>query len=172
MVCKTFLSRILKGIILIFLLVLLFFVYDDKNNVDAYYSDDDLIIRLHNRETDQIHRVYEVIVGQRVSKVAQMVSVSGYKSEIELLVIIDIISNTVEKVVLLEEHESDDYGAYIQEDWFLERFFGKDVKSPLNLVKVRAESENDVVIVTGATISSAAVVHGVNLCIENYNEMR
>lgn len=137
-----------------------------KRIVMAYYPDEN-VYRLYKKEASPIKRIYKI----SNNRIAQLVSVQGYKSEIKLLVVINISDQLIDRVILLEEHESADYGAYISQDWFLERFKKKSAEKPISINKIREEKDNDVVIVTGATISSAAVVYGVNLCIDHYQSM-
>lgn len=158
------------------IIILIFFVicvcmYDEEKMIIHTHYPNASVYRIHKAETNNIVRLYKIIEDNRVSKVAQVVQAFGYKSKIELLVIIDTTVMRVDRVLILEEHESENYGEYIREEWFLERFEGKGVLLPIHISKIRAEKDNEVVIVTGATISSAAVVHGVNLCLENYQSM-
>ncbi len=165
---RIFIKTIKLFIIAVIIAVLVYAHDHEKQSMHAYYPDA-FIFRIHKSETDRIYRVYQIFEDHKVSRVGQIVNVNGYKSDIELLVIIDTRNNTVERVILLKEHESEDYGEYIRQNWYLKRFHGKTADMLLDIAKIREEKENDVVIVTGATISSAAVVYGVNLCIENYN---
>ena len=121
--------------------------------------------RLKTAETNQIIRVYQTQSGS----IVQLIHVEGYKSTIELLV--EINNNKVQKVNILDHHETHDYGGYITEKWFLSRF-KLPIKPKLNLVKINKVNNYDVVAVTGATISSQAVLDGVNLCIDNYGGLR
>lgn len=169
-VCKVKRKYWVRMLVLIILAVAIFFTYDNKKSIISNAYTDHFIFRIMKTESSNIQRVYKVTSEQSV-KIAQIVSVSGYKSIIELLVIIDVSKNTVEDVQVIAQHETHDYGAAITEDWFLERLVKKDVRVPLRIVKMRQESPNDVVAVTGATVSSAAVVYGVNLCMDNYVTM-
>ncbi len=135
------------------------FFADDYQSVlnEHGYSKAD---RIKHAESEQIIRVYHTEEG-----IVQIVAVQGYKSVIRLLVAIN--DEHVQNVAILSHNETPDYGGYIVEDWFLARLL-LPVNQQLSLVKVAKKNSNDVVAVTGATISSKAVVTGVNLCIENY----
>ncbi|QOR35401.1 FMN-binding protein [Clostridium sp. 'deep sea'] len=124
-----------------------------------------VVHRVKKAETSNIIRVYKTKEGS----IVQIVHSEGYKSTIELLVAIN--NNYVEKVNILSQHETEDYGGYIKEQWFLNRLC-LPITPKLNLIKINKVNANDVVAVTGATISSQAVVDGVNLCIDNYGGLK
>ena len=121
--------------------------------------------RVKKAETTNIIRVYRT----KEASIVQIVHSEGYKSTIELLVAIN--NNNVEKVNILSQHETEDYGGYITEQWSLNRLC-LPITAKLNLIKINKVNANDVVAVTGATISSQAVVDGVNLCIDNYGGLK
>ncbi len=104
--------------------------------------------------------------------IIQIVNEKGFKDTIKLLVIIDTGQDIVEEVKVLEHHESEDYGAYLSEEWFLDRFGGKSTDRQLALVKISARSPEEVVAITGATCSSRAVLDTVNICMANYNRIK
>ena len=89
-----------------------------------------------------------------------------------MMVIIDCKQDKVKKIRILDHNESHDYGAMLTEEWFLERFKGKDVNEHLNLVKLAAKEDNEIVAITGATITSKSVVKGVNQCMNNYRRIK
>ncbi len=101
----------------------------------------------------------------------QTIQSYGYNSEvpITLEVRIDMSNDSVSEVSIISHEETQDYGGYITEDWFLDRFFGKSVDQVLKLVKIMPEEDADIVAITGATKTSEGVVNGVNIAMENYN---
>ncbi len=96
----------------------------------------------------------------------------GYKSKIRLSVSIDVKTDQVIEVEVLEHHETPSYACDVTEKWFLKRFEGKKANQDLEIVKMMAEDQNEVVAITGATITSNAVAKGVNVCMENYREIK
>lgn len=63
--------------------------------------------------------------------------------------------------------ETWDYaGKYLNEPWFIGQFLNKPDVTAFNLVKLQKQKASDVVIITGATISSRAVLQAVNICLE------
>jgi DMSO/TMAO reductase YedYZ molybdopterin-dependent catalytic subunit len=62
-----------------------------------------------------------------------------------------------------------DYAEHIESDWFLERFSSIKGNKFLNLVVLEKENPEDIIQVTGATISSKAVVNAVNASLGAFN---
>lgn len=85
---------------------------------------------------------------------------------------IDMINDIISDLDIVEENETSNYGGHITEDWFEKRFIGKDTDLKLKLVKMAAKKPEDVVAVTGATISSQAVLKGVNQALKNYEDIK
>lgn len=88
----------------------------------------------------------------------------GYHGDVVVMVRYE--DEIVEQVRILEENETEDYGGYIREDWFLNRFQGMNIGQKIRLVKMAKESEDDVVGVTGATVSSRAVLEAVQTTLQ------
>lgn len=105
-------------------------------------------------------------------KVIQFTDIQGFHDVIDLGVIINLDFEIIEKVVVIEEDETEDYGGLIKEDWFLGRYNDRSIKEPLETVVMMDKNDNEIVAVTGATISSTAVTDAVNLCIENVKELK
>ncbi len=118
-------------------------------------------------ETDEIPEVFIVEDDEGVKKIVQKVITDGYVNKIVLLVTIAVNSEEVLEVEILQHQESEDYGGYLTEDWFLQRFIGKKAGQNLTLVKMSAKSSDQIVAITGATKTSAAVLRGVNLALQN-----
>ena len=95
----------------------------------------------------------------------------GYKDAVNLFVAIDGESDALLGVRVLQHSESPEYADYITQGWFLERFVGKSAATYLNRVVLEATRPNDVIQVTGATISSQAVINGVNAAMGVYQEL-
>lgn len=101
--------------------------------------------------------------------VCQEVEYEGYSGTIRSLVYIDMDKEVITKVVVLEHTETMDYGGYVTEDWFLDRYSNKFLDKQLNTVIMVAKEDNDVVAITGATITSDAVTSSVNEAILNFH---
>jgi Na+-translocating ferredoxin:NAD+ oxidoreductase RnfG subunit len=135
-------------------------------------ADGESIERMEEYEGDGITAVYAVgVKGKTPRMSAQESCAPGFNGMIKVLVLIDIPTGLIDRVHILEHHETDDYGGYVTEEWFLQRFAGKDAGTRLVLVKMAAESKEDIVAITGATYTSQAVVDAVNLCLKNYRKI-
>jgi len=88
-----------------------------------------------------------------------------YGYEEDMLVSILMNNKKVIEVNILYENETEDYGEYVTESWFLDRLLLK-IDKPLKLVKRKKTHENEVIAITGATITSRAVLDAINKCIE------
>ena len=97
---------------------------------------------------------------------AFVVSCVGYNGPIEILATLD--DNKLMGIEILQHEETESYAEHIESQWFLERFQSLSAKKYLNLVVLDKEKEEDIVQVTGATVSSQAVVNAVNAAIGAY----
>lgn len=100
---------------------------------------------------------------------AYVVSCVGYNGQIEVLAALDKEEDQLLGIEILDHIESMDYAGHIEEDWFLSRFKNLLTDKYLNLVVLDKENPEDIVQVTGATVSSQAVVNAVNAAIGSYN---
>lgn len=75
----------------------------------------------------------------------------------------DMTKEKIDVLDIIQENKTLDYGGYISEEWFL----SKDINLKLKLVKMSVKEPEEVVAVTGATISSRVVVDGVNEALGN-----
>ena len=111
-----------------------------------------------------VKRAYEV---DGVIK-AFVVSCVGYVGPIEVLAALDDESDELKGIEILNHNETVGYAEHIEENWFLERFKGIGANKYLNLVVLDKEKPEDIIQVTGATVSSQAVVNAVNAAIGAY----
>ncbi len=102
------------------------------------------------------------------------VRTKGFHKEypIVLEVAINQMDHTIQDVQVIEHSETPDYGGYITQNWFLDKFQSKEVAIPLECVSIIEKESNEVVAITGATVSSQAVVKGVNQALEQYKSTR
>ncbi len=89
----------------------------------------------------------------------------GYIGEISIMIALDGDKGIVSGINIISHNDTPDYADHIQEGWFTERFRDKNLSEYLNLVTLDANEPNDIIQVTGATITSQAVVNGVNSAI-------
>jgi len=55
-------------------------------------------------------------------------------------------------------------------NWFTERFAGKTTDPYLELVHLEAVKDNQIIIITGATVTTEGITNGVNACLGVYQE--
>ena len=94
----------------------------------------------------------------------------GYYKEIELIVVIDSLTDTVKGMRIVKHYESETYVRNFTGNWFTDRFTGKGTNIYLLLTKLEAKQDNEIVQITGATITTQAVINGVNAAIGLYRE--
>lgn len=113
---------------------------------------------LESYETEDIYRCYELDDGSFYF----ITKTWGYEED--MLLGVKLSEEKVLAVDILFENESDKYGEYVTEDWFLDRFV-MELPEEIECVKKQKDTDNQVVAITGATVTSQAVVDGVNGCI-------
>lgn len=148
---------------------------EEELKVKAFYPEardihlvkdisDELFISLN---LPAVKRAYEV---DGVIK-AYVVSCVGYVGPIELLVAVDDQTHELMGIDVLKHNETPGYAEHIEKNWFLDRFKNLPVEKYLNLVVLDQEKPQDIVQVTGATVSSQAMVNAVNSAIGAYQYM-
>ncbi len=91
----------------------------------------------------------------------------GYSSYIHILASVDK-NFLVKKISILGHAETPGLGDEIEKDYFLNQFEGKSAD---NLVVIKGETEDKIVAITGATISTRAVAEdGVRMGVEMLQE--
>jgi len=95
----------------------------------------------------------------------------GYRSAIDLFIAIDGEKKEVTGIKVMQHDETPEYAGYMTKDWFLNRFKNKSTGTYLNRVVLEASRPNDVIQITGATVSSQAVINGVNAAMGAYREV-
>ncbi len=113
--------------------------------------------------------VYEVHLGNRDLD-CYFIKSMGYKDFVYYMVEINNIDESIETVRLIDERETEDYGGYIREGWFLERFQNMPLSHPAKIVKMHKENDYEIVAITGATITSHSATEAVNLAIEIHHK--
>jgi Na+-translocating ferredoxin:NAD+ oxidoreductase RnfG subunit len=139
--------------------------------INELAKDQQYIKRMTKYEDEGVTAVYAIGNEKLPRMVVQEAEALGFKDRIRVLVLIDVSTGVVNRVKVLKHHETEDYGGYVTEDWFVGRFAGKDAATNLQLVKKAIQDDDDVVAITGATYTSQAVVDAVNMCLENYRKI-
>jgi len=142
---------------------------DSARKIAKHFNN---IIKIYDKEQKQrenmleggnIYRSYVQKDGSRIF----IVKCSGYEEDMLLSVVID--NGSITKVKVLYENESEGYGEHVNSEWFLDRF-KLELVDELKLVKRKKEHNNEIIAITGATITSRGVVNGVNECIRKLLE--
>jgi electron transport complex protein RnfG len=109
--------------------------------------------------------VYKVLSkGSRVGWVLKS-SGQGYADKIELLVGMDGEADIITGIFVLDQKETPGLGNKVIETGWRGQFIGKTAASPLAVTKSGASIPEEIDAVTGATISSDAVVQIVNTAL-------
>ncbi|HIU42785.1 MAG TPA: FMN-binding protein [Candidatus Ventrousia excrementavium] len=114
-------------------------------------------------ETGIINEVYTASVGGQYAGMCIRVSPNGFSDVIEMIVGISP-ENTVLGVEIVSSSETSGLGSRASEDEWRAQFVGKT--GPLTVQKNTATGENDIVAITGATITSRAVTEGVQAALD------
>jgi electron transport complex protein RnfG len=102
--------------------------------------------------------------------VIYLVEPDGYSGKIQLMAGFDIATKKMTGIKVLSQTETPGLGSNAQESFFTERFKGKTVEKPLEIVKKEPVDDNQVLAITSATITSKAVANGVNAAREHFME--
>lgn len=116
-----------------------------------------------------ISEVYEGIDNSKVIGYTIKALPMGYGGDIEVMVGISK-AGIITGVNIGNNSETPGLGSKASEAEFKNQFNQKNSNSELKVVKGKANSDEDIVAISGATISSNAVTNGVNAAINLFNE--
>ena len=94
----------------------------------------------------------------------------GYNGPIEIALVIDGESGKSLGIRILKHMETDHYVRDMESGWFTERFSDKSAARYLQLVRLEAKNDNDIVCITGATVTTEGIVNGVNAAFGLFSE--
>ncbi|MDD3269286.1 MAG: FMN-binding protein [Syntrophomonadaceae bacterium] len=117
-----------------------------------------------------VNQMYEVLAGKE-KFYAFVVSPIGYRSPINMMVVIDAQKSQVKGIRVMQHDETPGYGDWLVESWFTDRFKEKTLDKYLHRVILEAEDSHDIIQITGATATSQAAINGVNAAIGIYREI-
>ena len=101
---------------------------------------------------------------------AFIVKPAAYNGPVTLALVIDGNSDESLGMRITEHAETPHYVRDIESSWFTGRFAGKSVLEYLKLVRLKARTENEIVAITGATVTTEGIVNGVNAAFGVYRE--
>lgn len=94
----------------------------------------------------------------------------AYNGPVTLAVGIDAESNKTIGIQIVEHEETEHYVRDMKNPWFIDRFSGKTTDRYLRPVKLEAENDNEIVAITGATVTTEGIINGINACMGAYSE--
>jgi electron transport complex protein RnfG len=128
-------------------------------------------ISQYQNEYPGIVEVYEGRAGDTgVGYVFKIVS-KGYGGDMELYVGISASEAKLTGITVVNHSETPGLGAKAADPEYLEQFIGKPVENPLNAVNGEPTKDEEVEAITGATITSKAIIEGINDAITLYNQV-
>lgn len=134
----------------------------DKESLQVLLGDADGFEPVESEGIDAVNMVKEVFAGKQGDAVigyAIKLAPNGYGGEIEMMVGINT-KNEITGVEILSQTETPGLGTKITEPGYTDQFSG-----------LSAEGDVSVDAIAGATVSSDAVVNGVNTAISLYQDI-
>ena len=94
----------------------------------------------------------------------------AYNGPVTLALVIDGGTGESAGMSIVGHMETPHYVRDMESPWFTGRFSGKSVLEYLKLVRLKARSDNEIVAITGATVTTGGIVNGVNAAFGLYQE--
>ncbi len=114
-------------------------------------------------------RIHTIILPDGDDAIGFEIELKGYKTG--LVLVVGIRSDgTILGYEVAESSETPGLGTQVAEADFKDQFQDKSA-STLVAVKGKASADNEIVAISGATISSKAVIEGVNLAVDSFDEV-
>lgn len=124
-----------------------------------------------NPELNLIKEVFQGIKADKVTGYVFSVTNKGYGGEIDIIVGIDA-AGTITGVKVAEHSETPGLGSKATDQAFLSQLTGIAPEGTLNVVKNKgSDKDEDIVAVSGATISSKAIVEATQAALDFYKEL-
>ena len=137
----------------------------DNNNLAALLND------LETLEKDGKTFYLKKNSSGKITGIAFITSGAGFQSTIKIWVCVKPDFSAIQELRILELDETPDWGTRIVKDsenpknetWFIDQFSGLKIAQPITVVKDSPNSaKGEVMAISGATISSAAVIRILN----------
>ena len=94
----------------------------------------------------------------------------AYNGPVSVAVVIDGANHKSVGVKILDHAETPHYVRDMDSGWFAERFAGKSAREYLRAARLTARYENEIIAITGATVTTEGIVNGVNAAFGAYQE--
>ena len=137
----------------------------------AHEGTKEIIAKKHEADTKAAYKQVLPDLGdlQKEKAPGDLISdTSGYGGKIKLMVGIDAEKGTITGIKVLSHSETPGLGARSTEPEWQAQFKGKSLKNDLVVTKQDPTKDNDIRAITAATITSRAVVTGVNAARDHY----
>jgi|LSQX01.1.fsa_nt_gb electron transport complex protein RnfG len=131
--------------------------FEKIENLEAIASE------VNPNEPEAIVEAYAGYKGDEIVGYTVKTNPKGYAGGIEMLTGFKLSDKSIEGITIINQSETPGLGAKAAESNFQDQFKGKDGSQPIKVIKSGAAVDNQVDAITGATITSNAVVNGVNL---------
>jgi len=94
----------------------------------------------------------------------------AYNGPIVLALVIDSTDGRTVGMRIVEHEETEHYVRDMTNSWFIDRFANKSASRYLELARLEARNDYDIVTITGATITTEGIINGVNAAFGIYQE--
>lgn len=121
------------------------------------------------KEDSTISEVFEAKGDSGSEGYVIKVSPKGFNGAIDMVVAIDN-EGGISGVKVLSQSETPGLGAKVEETVFTDKFKGVTIEDKIKIVKTAPSNDGEIQGITGATISSNAVLSGINDSINFYKE--
>lgn len=139
-------------------------ILEDANQFELLEDED---LREIQSSASEIVEIFKGFKGDKLVGYTIKTSVRGYDGEIEFMTGLSM-DGEITGIKILNHSETPGLGANISEDYFTDSFKGKPVDQELTPVR-EPNQDNEVQALTSATITTDAIVNGVNIVREAYN---
>lgn len=96
----------------------------------------------------------------------------AYNGPITLACAIDRETAQTIGMRIVEHMETEHYVRDMSNSWFTDRFAGKSTDQYLKPVHLEASHDNEIIIITGATVTTEGITNGVNACMGLFREIQ
>jgi len=118
---------------------------------------------------ENVVEVYKAVSGSEdIGYIIKTIS-KGYSGDIQIISGINK-DGTIAGAVIGSMTETPGLGAKAQDQPFISQYNGKSVDKEMIVSKSATGADNEIVAISGATITSKAVTDGINLAVNVYNE--
>lgn len=123
-------------------------------------------IKEHNKDTfKSLHKIIELYENEKLVGYIIEIDEIGYAGLVKVIVGLDI-EGKVTNIEIGENQETPGLGTKIKEESFLNQFIGFMVNDRIAIVKGEKDKKEDIVAISGATISSEVVVRAVKTSLD------